>query len=97
MAEHVVPPKIYVRIFVALLVLTATTVGISRLPLSPEWHLVTGLVIGAAKAALVLLFFMHLLHSPRLIWLIAFGSLVWLAIMLALTWADYWTRPWLIY
>jgi cytochrome c oxidase subunit IV len=54
------------------------------------------MAIAAAKATLVLLFFMHLWYSPRLIWLIAFGSLLWLAIILALVFADYLTRGWLI-
>jgi hypothetical protein len=35
------------------------------------------------------------LYSPRLIWVVIGGSLFWLALMLALTLSDYWTRPWL--
>jgi hypothetical protein len=40
---------------------------------------------------------MHLLHSPRMIW-ISFGAgLFWLAILLGLTLADYLTRQRLSY
>ena len=38
------------------------------------------------------LFFMHLLHSPKLVWLVAGGTFVWLAIMFALTLTDYMSR-----
>ncbi len=94
MAEHVTPPRTYLIILVALLVLTAVTVGISRLPLSPDWHLVIGLTIAVGKAMLVLLFFMHLLRSPQLVWLVALGALMWLAILIFLTMNDYLTRDW---
>jgi caa(3)-type oxidase subunit IV len=40
----------------------------------------------------VMLFFMHVYWSPRLIWLTAVASFFWLAIMFAFTLADYFTR-----
>jgi cytochrome c oxidase subunit 4 len=86
----------YVAVFGGLLALTLLTAGAAYAPM-PEWlHTPVALAIAAAKASLVLLFFMHLLYSPRLIWLVACGSLVWVLIMLALTWADYLTRPWMV-
>jgi cytochrome c oxidase subunit 4 len=94
MAEHIVPPRTYALVLVALLVLTALTVGISRLDMPPAWHLVIGLTIAVVKASLVLLFFMHVYYSSRLIWLIALGGLLWLAILIFLTMNDYLTRSW---
>jgi cytochrome c oxidase subunit IV len=94
MAEHVVAPRTYYLVFAALLVLTLLTVGASYLELGPL-HTVVALLIAASKALLVVLFFMHVLYSPRLVWVVIAGSLFWLAIMIALTLADYWTRPWL--
>jgi cytochrome c oxidase subunit 4 len=79
---------------VILLVLTAVTVGISRLPMSEEWHLTIGLAIGVAKALLVILFFMHVIHSSRLTILVALGALLWLAILIVLTMNDYFARDW---
>jgi cytochrome c oxidase subunit 4 len=89
----------YYTVFAILIALTLLTVGAAYLPLGQAgWvHTAIALAIAAAKATLVLLFFMHLWYSPRLTWLIAFGSLLWLAIMLVLTWADYWSRDWLDY
>src|SRR5436305_1086301 len=87
----------YYAIFGALIALTLLTVGAAAAPFPAQLHTPVALAIAAAKASLVLLFFMHLWYSPRLVWLIAFGSLLWLAIMLALTFADYLTRTWLMY
>jgi cytochrome c oxidase subunit IV len=91
MSEHLTPPTTYYSVFGGLIVLTLLTVGVSFLDLGP-WHLVVGLVIGAAKAALVALFFMQLLHAPRLNWLIIGSGLFWLGILLMLTLTDYLTR-----
>jgi cytochrome c oxidase subunit IV len=86
----------YYAIFGALIALTLLTVGAAAAPFPAQLHTPVALAIAAAKATLVLLFFMHLWYSPRLVWLIACGSLVWLAILLALTFADYLSRTWLL-
>ena len=53
--------------------------------------------IAVVKAVLVLLFFMHLLHSTRLTWVVIGASLFWLGILMVLTLSDYLTRRWLSY
>src|SRR5947209_7701314 len=97
--QHAHGPTVraYLIVFASLLLLTGLTAGAAFVPMPEAWHTPVALAIAAAKATLVLLFFMHLLYSPRLNWLVAFGSLLWLAIMLALTFADYLTRSWLQY
>ena len=95
MSEPIKPPT-YFLIFAALLVLTTATWGVAYLPLG-EWHTVLALAIAITKALLVLLFFMHLLHSTRLTWVVAAAGVFWLGIMLALTFSDYLTRHWLPY
>ena len=50
------------------------------------------LVIALTKMSVVMLFFMHVYWSPRLIWLCAVASFFWLAIMFAFTMQDYLTR-----
>src|SRR5262245_54576064 len=94
MAERVDTPKTYLTVFVALMALTATTVGLSRLPLSEDWHTVIGLGIASVKASLVILFFMHVLYSTRLTWLVALSGLLWLGILIGYTITDYMTRGW---
>jgi cytochrome c oxidase subunit 4 len=95
MSEPTRPPT-YFLIFAALLVLTAATWGVAYLPLG-EWHTVLALAIAVTKALLVLLFFMHLLHSTRLTWVVAAAGVFWLGILFALTFSDYLTRSWMSY
>jgi len=84
-------PRIYSLVFAGLILLTITTVGLSYVDLG-EWHAPVGLVIAAAKALLVVLFFMHVWYGPRLTWIFALSGLFWLGILLALTMADYLSR-----
>ncbi len=93
MSQSMETPRAYVGIFVALLVLTAATVASCHYHLGP-WHDVAGLGIAAAKAILIVLFFMHARHSSRLVWLVGLSGLLWLAILLALTMTDVATRDW---
>jgi cytochrome c oxidase subunit IV len=96
MAEHVTRPSTYYVVFALLIALTLLTVGVSFLDLG-AWHTVVGLVIGTAKAVLVVLFFMHLLHSGRLTWIVLAAGLFWLGILMGLTLTDYVTRSWMTY
>ena len=89
--HHASSVRTYLAVFLALLTLTATTVWVSHTPLG-EFHLAAALLIAALKATLIVLFFMHGLESSRLVHLIIFGALLWLAIMLGLTWSDFYTR-----
>ncbi len=58
-------------------------------------HFPVAMTIAAIKAVLIVLFFMHRLHSHRLDAVICLASLLWLAIMIALTLSDYHSRGWL--
>lgn len=85
----------YYTVFGSLIALTLLTVGAAEIHFPANLaflHTPVAFAIAGVKASLVILFFMHLWDSPRLIWLIAFGSLLWLAILFVLTFADYWTR-----
>jgi len=93
MSEHIVPVRVYVTVFVVLLVMTATTTAVSAIDLGP-WNTVVALAIAVFKATLVVLFFMHVKYSPRLIGVVIVGGLFWLAILLAITFSDFATRGW---
>jgi cytochrome c oxidase subunit 4 len=92
MIGHVVEPRTYYKVFAALILLTLTTVGLDFVPLGP-FHAAVGLLIAVIKAGLVILFFMHALYSPKLTWLVALGSLLWLTILMSYTLTDYLSRP----
>jgi cytochrome c oxidase subunit 4 len=89
--DHVVPVGIYVAVFLALLVGTGLTVWVSTLDLG-FWNTPVALTIAFTKALLVILFFMHVKYSPRLLWVALAAAFFWLFQMIAGTLADYLTR-----
>jgi cytochrome c oxidase subunit 4 len=90
-SEHIVSPKVYVGIFLSLMVLTAATVVAAYVNLGP-FNIVIALAIASVKATLVVLYFMHARYSPNRTHLVIIAAVFWLAIMLALTLSDYVTR-----
>jgi cytochrome c oxidase subunit 4 len=101
--HHIVPLSVYYAVFAALMVLTFLTVEAAKyelgyrevLSVKIPLNVVAALVIATTKATLVVLFFMHVLYSPRLIKLVVLGAVVWLVILLAITLSDYASRNWL--
>jgi cytochrome c oxidase subunit 4 len=102
MSQHVVPVRIYLAVFAALLVLTFATVAASTVNLGdPEVvgvvipvNMVVALGIACVKALLVVLFFMHVKYSGRLVQLVVASAFVWLSLLVVLTLSDYLTRGW---
>jgi len=94
MSEHVVPVKVYVAVFVTLLVMTAATTAISGIDLGP-WNTVVALGIAVFKASLVVLFFMHARYSPRLTHMVILAGVFWLALLILITFSDFASRGWL--
>lgn len=95
MSEHIVSLKIYVGVFLTLLVGTALTVFAGLQDFPGQLNVIIALTIAVIKATLVVLYFMHVRYSSRLIWVVFTSALFWLAILFALTLSDYWTRSWL--
>ena len=96
MSGHVLPTRVYFTIFAILMVCTLATVLIALVDLGPL-NVVAALAIAVFKAALVVLFFMHVKYSSRLTWAVVMGGVFWLGILLVLTMGDYLTRPWRTY
>ncbi len=93
MSTHVVPLKIYVAIFVALMVLTGVTVAVAYLDLG-VFNTVVALSIAVFKGLLVVLYFMHVRYSSKLTWVFVAAGFFWFLILVAFTFADYDTRAW---
>ncbi len=93
-SDHVVPIKVYLAIFAALMALTAFTVWVAFIDLG-RLNVVVALAVAVTKATLVILFFMHVKYSSRLTWLVVASGFVFLAIMFAFTMADVVSRGWL--
>lgn len=94
MPAHVVPPRVYVAVFAVLLVMTGTTAAVSFIDMGP-WNTVVALTIAFFKATLVVLFFMHIKYSRRLMQVVIAGGLFWLGILIVLTLSDFMSRGWL--
>jgi len=87
-------PK-YLAVFAVLVVGTILTYYAATVDMDhifPGANTLVALGIALTKMSVVMLFFMHVYWSPRLIWLCAVASFFWLAIMFAFTMQDYLTR-----
>jgi len=93
--QHIGIPG-YLGVFAILVVGTVVTYIVALRDLdSVLFHganTLVALLIAFFKMSCVMLFFMHVRWSPRLVWLSAVGSFFWLAIMFAFTMQDYFTR-----
>jgi cytochrome c oxidase subunit 4 len=86
-AEHIVSYKKLAAVWIALLVLTVTTVLITRVELG-IWKVWAALAIACLKSGLVIAIFMHMKYESRLFRIILFVALVTLAIFIGLTFFD---------
>src|SRR5579872_1983470 len=91
--NHIVSPKIYVTIWLILLMFTGLTVWAAFQNFGVG-NPIIALAIAVTKATLVILFFMHVKYSPKIIGLIIFCALFFLSILMVLTTADYISRGW---
>lgn len=93
--EHMNIPK-YIGVFLILFVGTIITYFVALTDLDgkffPGANTLVALAIAFFKMTCVMLFFMHVYWSPKLIKLSAVASFFWLAIMFAYTMQDYFTR-----
>jgi len=92
-AEHTVSPRVYVTIFVSLMLLTVVTVWVAFFDLG-WWNIFVAITIAVFKATLVILYFMHVRYSSKLTQTIVVAGVLWLILLLVLTFSDYLTRPW---
>ena len=95
MSEHIVPVRIYITIFMVLLVGTALTVAAAFVDFPWRLNTIVALTIATIKATFVVLYFMHVRYSTRLVWVILAAALFWMAILFAFTFSDYLTRDWI--
>jgi cytochrome c oxidase subunit 4 len=94
MSAQVLPVRTCFAVYFVLIGLTAVTVGAAFLDLK-VLSTPVALSIAAAKALLVMLYFMELRHSPKLTWVIIGNGVFWLIVMIMLTMSDMISRGWL--
>ena len=84
---HVVPLPVLATVFAILLLMTALTVTAAGHDLG-SWNLIIALGIATFKAALVVLFFMHLRYDNPFYAVVFITALLFLALFLGLTLLD---------
>jgi cytochrome c oxidase subunit 4 len=91
--QHIVSPLVYLTIFGALIVGTLLTVGASLVEMGP-WNPVVALAIACIKATLVVLFFMHIKYSSRLMKMTVGAGVFTFLILVGMSLSDYISRAW---
>ena len=76
--------KVYITVFVALMVLTIVTVAISRLHLSVPIAVTVALFVAIVKGSLVAAYFMHLVAEKKLIYAVLALTVAFFVVLLAL-------------
>lgn len=92
--EHKTGVGVFLAVWLALLVFTGITVGVSFLDLGPL-NPVIALVIATTKALLVILFFMEIRFSSKITKVVVVSGIFFLFLLLGLTMSDYMTRAWM--
>ncbi|HWQ92276.1 MAG TPA: cytochrome C oxidase subunit IV family protein [Clostridia bacterium] len=83
--------KMYVLIWLALMVLLVVTWGVAQVDLG-LFNTPVAMGIAFLKMVLVVLFFMHVRYESKLTWIFVAAGLIWFAIMVDLTLTDYLSR-----
>jgi cytochrome c oxidase subunit 4 len=76
--------RVYITVFVALMVLTVITVTVSRFHFSVPIAVTVALFVATVKGALVAGYFMHLVSEKKLIYAVLTLTAVFFAALLAL-------------
>jgi cytochrome c oxidase subunit 4 len=78
---HVMPPKVLLGVYVALVILTVLTVSVTKVDFR-NFNVGVALAIAVIKAALVILYFMHVKYDSPFIGLIVIVALMFVAVFI---------------
>ena len=76
--------RVYITVFVALMVLTIVTVAISRVHLPVPIAVTVALLVATIKGSLVACYFMHLISEKKLIYAVLLLTVAFFIALLAL-------------
>jgi cytochrome c oxidase subunit IV len=93
MKASTAPVRQLCTVYGILMALLALTTGATVLPVG-WWSTPISMAIATAKAVLIFTFFMRLRSQGALVRIFALAGFFWLAILLVLTSADFFTRAW---
>lgn len=90
--DHTVAVKTYTAAWLALLLLLAASITVSRLQLLARFSVLVSLAIASIKAGLVLALFMHLKDEGLFLKGVLALTLFALTVLVGLTFVDVWYR-----
>jgi cytochrome c oxidase subunit 4 len=76
--------RIYITVFVALMILTIVTVAVSRFHLPVPIAVTVALIVAIVKGSLVACYFMHLISEKKLIYAVLALTAVFFVVLIAL-------------
>ena len=91
--HHIVGPKTYLLILAALMILTATTTGAAFINMG-VFSPIVALGIACLKAVLVILFFLHIRYSSKVMMLTVGAGFFTFLVLITMTLSDYISRNW---
>jgi cytochrome c oxidase subunit 4 len=91
--HHIVRPRTYLMILVLLLVMTAVTTGAAFINMG-VFSPIVALAIACFKAVMVILFFMHIRYSSKVMMLTVGAGFFTFLILITMTLSDYISRAW---
>ncbi len=91
--HHIVTPRTYIAVWITLLIATGLTTGAAFIDLR-EFNPVLALGIACFKAVIVILFFMHVYFSSRLMKLTVGAGFFTFIVLIMMTLSDYMSRSW---
>ena len=89
----IVSPKVYLTVFGILFVCTLLTAAVAFVDLG-ILNPIIALAIAVFKASLVVLFFMHIHYSSKLLKLTVASGLFIYLVLITMTLSDYMSRAW---
>lgn len=92
MSVHVERIGVYLSVFFTLMVLTAVTAWVAFHDFGSALNDVVALGIALTKATIVVLFFMHVRHSTKVVKMVVASGVVWLIVLFAFLLADIYSR-----
>ena len=91
--HHIVSPLVYVAVYLTLLACTGITVWAAYQEFG-IFNPVIAVGIACFKGVVVILWFMHVLYSTKLVKLTVFSGFLTFMVLIMMTMLDYFTRAW---
>ncbi|MHB1699980.1 MAG: cytochrome C oxidase subunit IV family protein [Acidobacteriaceae bacterium] len=91
--HHILGPMAYAAVFGTLLLFTGITVGVAYIDLG-IFNPIVALGIACFKATIVILFFMHVYYSSRLVKMTVAAGFLTFLVLVTMTLTDYMSRAW---